>query len=325
MKQQRPSQIFILRQPRQVKPHTFVLQMKKKAHLTREQRYQISVLLQAGHTQKEIAELLKKDKSVISRELKRNKGKYGYHPALAHEMAEERKERFKRHRRFTEELRRQVEKELCEYQYSPAQIVGLARREGRSMVSVTSIYNYIHKNKAAGGSLYKHLRHQLKHRKRPEGGYCSIKDRVSIDERPAIVDTRTRFGDWEIDTIVGKEGKGAIVTLTERKTGFLLMEKLPKGKQSKALADTVIRLLLPFKQWVHTITSDNGTEFADHKRIARRLNAGFYFAHPYSSWERGLNENTNGLIRQYIPKGCAFELFDAAYIRQVQYKINRRP
>ena len=129
----------------------------------------------------------------------------------------------------------------------------------------------------------------------------------------------------EIAEIIGKDGKGAIVTLAERKTGFLLMEKLPGGKNADGLAKAVIRMLLPYKKWIYTITSDNGTEFAEHKTIARKLKADFFFCHPYSSWERGLNEYTNGLIKQYIPKGESFDNYDELYIKNVQHKINRRP
>ena len=299
--------------------------MKKKEHLTREQRYQISALLQAGHKQKEIAEIIGKDKSVVCRELQRNRGKHGYHPALAHQMAEERKERFNRPRKFTDAVRKRIVADLSNEQYSPEQIVGLAKREGRPMVSHTRIYQFIREDKMNGGKLYTHLRHRLKHRKRPVGGASIIRDKVSIEKRPPVVDERSRVGDWEIDTIIGKDGKGAIVTLTERKTGFLLMEKLPEGKNATGLAKAVIRMLLPYKKWVHTITADNGTEFAEHKTIARKLQADFFFCHPYSSWERGLNEYTNGLIRQYIPKGESFDDYDELYIRNVQHKINRRP
>ena len=299
--------------------------MKKKAHLTREQRYQISALLQGGHSQREIAGILGKDKSVISSELKRNRGKHGYHPGLAHSMAEERKERFHRARKFTPSIRDRVISDLTHEQYSPAQIVGLARREGRPMVSHERIYQFIRKDKSEGGNYYTHLRHRLKHRKRPVGGHVIIKNKVSIDKRPEIVDERSRFGDWEIDTIVGKENKGAIVTLTERKTGLLLMEKLPKGKNAKELAKVVVRILFPYREHVHSIKADNGTEFAEHEIIAKKLKTQFFFAHPYSSWERGLNEYTNGLIRQYIPKGKSFDLYNEIYIRNIQYKINRRP
>jgi IS30 family transposase len=300
--------------------------MKNKKQLTREQRYEIEVLLRAGKRQKEIAELVGKDKSVISRELKRNSHKRGYSARLAQEYADERKERFRRKRRFTESIRRKVVKELTEEQWSPEQIVGRARRDGIPMVSHERIYQFIREDKKKGGALYKHLRHRLKHRKRPVGGKkVIIPDKVSIDLRPDIINQKERFGDWEIDTIVGPENKGAILTATERTTGFLLMKKLPEGKNAKALAKELFFLLLPYKQCVLSITSDNGSEFYEHKLIAKYLGANYFFAHPYSSWERGLNEYTNGLIRQYIPKKQDFKNFSDGDIKLFQSKINRRP
>lgn len=136
---------------------------------------------------------------------------------------------------------------------------------------------------------------------------------------------RLRFGDWEIDTMIGKEGKGAILTITERITGLLLIKKLNKGKEAKNLARVVIQMMLPYKAYVHSITSDNGTEFAEHLLITKKLDTVFYFARPYSSWERGLNEYTNGLIRQYIPKGTDFDGYDDLCIKNIQHKTNRRP
>ena len=190
------------------------------------------------------------------------------------------------------------------------------------MVSHETIYRHIREDRAHGGDLYKNLRHALKHRKRqPRGKHMPIKDRVSIDLRPSIVNEKKRFGDWEIDTIVGKGNKGAIVTITERTTGFLMMEKLKKGKNAKSLATTVTNLLLPYKNHVLTITSDNGTEFAEHRVIAKKLCADFYFAHPYSSWERGLNEYTQ-TIRNISQK----QSFELQRINIKKYsKINRRP
>jgi IS30 family transposase len=152
-----------------------------------------------------------------------------------------------------------------------------------------------------------------------------IPDRVSIDLRLDIINKRQRFGNWEIDTIVGPETKGAILAATERQTGFLLMKKLPKGKNAKALAEELFYLLLPYKRWVYSITSDNGTEFYKHKRIARQLNASFFFAHPYPSWERGLNKYTNGLKRQYITKKQSFNDLNDDVIKSFQIKINRKP
>ena len=305
----------------------FSFAMKNKNHLTEIQRYQIASLLQAGHSQKEISALLGKHKSVISRELKRNSTKRGvYQAGHAQRLSDERKERFGRVRRFTASIQSRVLSDLQRDQWSPCQIVGVARKEGRPMVSHERIYQFIREDKASGGELYKNLRHALKHRKRPVSGkQVNIKNKVSIDERPDVVNNRERFGDFEIDTIVGKENKGAIVTITERITKFLLVEKLDKGKNADELANVVIKLLLPYKKFVHSITADNGAEFARHEKIAEKLDAKFYFAHPYSSWERGLNENTNGLIRQYIPKGTDFESITNLYIKEIKLKINRRP
>jgi Transposase and inactivated derivatives, IS30 family len=300
--------------------------LSKMSHLTEEQRYTIARMLQAGYAKKDICIAIDRDKSVLSRELKRNSSKQGYSPSLAHEYANERKERFRRHRKFTEEIRAHIVKYLTEEQWSPEQIVGEAKRLGKEIVSPERIYQFIRKDKREGGSLWKECRHQLKHRKRPVGGKkVIIPDKVSIDERPAVINEKRRFGDWEIDTIVGPQNNGAILTVTERTTGFLLMKKLSRGKNAKALAKELYYMLLPYKNFVLSITSDNGTEFYEHKRIAQMLNTEFYFAHPYSSWERGLNEYTNGLIRQYIPKKEKFDKYSNIVIENIQHKINRRP
>ncbi len=276
----------------------------KKSHLTLEQRYQIQAYQEAGKTQTEIGGLISKDKSVVCRELKRNKNERGrYKAAHASVLSAIRKERLKRCRKLSVEMEKEIRKALREDQWPPEQIKGRFDKEQRPMVSHERIYQLVRKDKREGGDLYKHTRHRLKHRKRPVGGRMAIiKDKVSIDERPAVINEKKRFGDWEIDTIAGEGNKGAILTLVERQTGFLFMKKLPEGKVAKGLSKTVIGLLLPYKPAIRSITSDNGTEFAEHKLIAKKLNADFYFAHPYSSWERGLNEYTNKLIRQYIPK-----------------------
>jgi len=304
-----------------------MLKLEKKSHLTPSQRYTIEVMLRQGKRQKDIAMLIDKDKSVISCEIKRNSNKKGqYSSAYAQMFCNERKERFKQNRSFTKEVQAKVEYFLKKEQWSPKQITGRITKDGHPMVGHERIYQHIRKDKAMGGDLYTYLRHALKHRKRPVSGkHTTIKDRVSIDLRPNIVNEKGRFGDWEIDTIIGKENKGAIVTITERKTGFLLMEKLTKGRNAKSLSATVVRLLFPYKDHVFTITSDNGSEFAEHKLISQKLKSEFYFAHPYSSWERGLNEYTNKLIRQYIPKKQSFENYNNQYIREIQFILNRRP
>ncbi len=299
----------------------------KKSSITREQRYQIQVLLQAGTKPSSIALLIEKDKSVISREIKRNKSPSGkYHAHYAQQLADLRKERFKRARKLTKEMQASIIKELEEEQWSPKQIKGRAVKKGLAMVSHERIYQLIRLDKEKGGELYKHTRHRLKHRKRPVAGKkVIIKHKVSIDVRPSVVAEKARLGDWEMDTIIGKNNQGAILTIVERQTGFLLMKKLPNGKHAKELAKAVIDLLLPYKNSVHTITVDNGTEFAAHQLIAKKLDTSIFFAHPYSSWERGLNEYTNKLIRQYIPKKESFENYNDQIIKEIQYKINRRP
>jgi IS30 family transposase len=299
----------------------------KKSHLTIDQRYTIQHQKEAGLTQTAIAIQIGKHRSVVCRELKRNETSRGHYKAQqAIQLCEIRKERLKRPRKFSIEMEKEIRKALTKEQWSPEQIKGYSQKKGIQMVSPERIYQLIRKDKLEGGDLYKHTRHKLKHRKRPVGGkQIVIKDKVSIDDRPAIINKRKRFGDWEIDTIVGMEHKGAIVTIVERQTGFLFMKRLPKGKGAKGLAATVIDLLLPYKQVIHSITSDNGTEFAEHKLIAKKIGTAFFFAHPYSSWERGLNENTNKLIRQYIPKKQAFNLYNEQDIKDIQHKINRRP
>lgn len=299
----------------------------KKSHLTLNQRYQIQAFKEAGKTQAEIAKLIGKHRSVVCRELQRNVNKSGrYKAAYASELSEIRKERLKRPRKLSVEMEKEIKKALIDQQWSPEQIKGRFDKECRRMVSHERIYQLIRKDKQEGGSLYKHTRHHLKHRKRPVGGkLIVIKDKVSIDDRPVIINEKGRFGDWEIDTIIGAENKGAIVTIVERQTGFLFMKKLPQGKMAISLARAVIEMLMPYKQSVLSITSDNGTEFADHKLISKKLGTAFFFAHPYSSWERGLNENTNKLIRQYIPKKQSFDDYNEQCIKDVQHKLNQRP
>ncbi len=294
-------------------------------HLTREQRYTISAMYKQGCTQKMIAQAIGKDKSVVSRELKRNrneKGKYRF--SYAQNMAEIRKERSRQPRKLKPGLKRQILR-LLEEQWSPQQIEGRLKLRGEPYVSHETIYKIIRADKAAGGKLYLHTRHKMKHRKRKQPKSVSIKNRVGIEQRPPVVDLKQRFADWEMDTIIGKNGKGAILTLVERTTAFCMAQKLPKGKNAKELSKIVYAMLLPYKVHVHTITVDNGSEFAEHQTLAEKLNTQIYFTHPYSSWEKGLIENTNKLIRQYIPKKSNFNEFSNNIIKQIQYRINERP
>jgi len=292
--------------------------------LTQEERYQISVLMKAGHNQTEIAMILGRNKSTISREINRNKGLRGYRPQQAQRLSDERRQA-RRQPRISDTAWSDV-KNLLKQDWSPEQISLWLDSECGVSISHEWIYQYILQDKACGGNLYYHLRCQKQRRKR-YGSYSrrgQLIDRISIDERPAVVDLRSRIGDWELDTIIGKGHRQAIVSLTERKSRYTLIQKV-KRKTAQCVSDAIINLLAPVSDQVHTLTSDNGKEFADHKNIADKLSAKFYFAHPYASWERGLNENTNGLIRQYFPKSRDFTTITQKEIKQVMNKLNNRP
>ena len=272
-----------------------------------------------------IANLINVSKSTVSREIKRNSNMHRHYVAIdAQQFSEMRKSIPRRPRKLSKEDWLDIEQCLKRH-WSPETIVGVRNRDGKACVSTEWLYHIIRQDKARGGTLYTHLPHHLKHRRRPVSSRIHIKDRVSIDERPAAVDAKARFGDWEMDTIVGKDGKGAIVTLVERTTKKLLMAKSPKGKNAKAVAKLVVQMLRPFEHHVLSITTDNGTEFAEHKLITKMLHTKVYFTHPYSSWEKGLIENTNKLIRQYIPKDTDFSSLSDDYILFVQTELNLRP
>ena len=292
--------------------------------LAQRERYQIYALLKAGQTHAQIAKLLNRSKSTISREVRRNKGKKGYRPAQAHKTSLAR-HLSKRKKRFSQLYWDQI-RVFLEEDWSPEQISLWLKKYDGIQVSHEWIYQYIVADKDSGGILYKHLRCQKKRRKRygSHDRRGRLLDRVSINQRPEIVDSKSRIGDWEVDTIIGKNHKQAIVSITERRSRLTLIQKVEK-RSAECVTQAIEKLLLPLKGFVHTITSDNGGEFAMHKRISERLNADFYFANPYSSWERGLNENTNGLIRQYFPKGSDFSGITQAQIDLAMLRLNSRP
>lgn len=294
-------------------------------HLTTEQRYQIEAYLKIGKSKDFIANELNVHRSSIFREFNRNKLKRGgYSAKAAQEYSEERKDRFTTNRTFSDECQKRVIKYLDE-QWSPQQIVGYCKRNSIDMVSHERVYQFIREDKQNGGKLYQNCRHQLKHRKRPVGKHYPIANRVSIDERPDVVDNKSRFGDWEMDTIIGANQQGAILTLTERMTNFIFIIKLELGKNAKGLKNKVIDTLLPYKKYVHTITTDNGSEFAEHLLISEKIDTKVYFAHPYCSWEKGSIENANKLIRQYIKKESNLNNYSQEQLNEIQYKINNRP
>jgi IS30 family transposase len=291
------------------------------AQLTYEQRYQIKALLEMDHNQTQIAECLGVHKSTISREMRRNQGQRGYRPKQAHQIAIQRRKKTKK--RIAARTWALVEEKMRE-DWSPEQISERLKKED-IQISHEHIYQYIYTDKRTGGELWKHLRCQKKRRKRAGSNDRRgiIPDRVSIEERPEVVDARTRLGDWEVDLIVGKDRQGVVVTLTERKSRFTLLRKVLK-KKADLVAEAIIELL----NWVDhlkTITADNGKEFAKHLKISRQLCVDFFFAHPYSSWERGTNENTNGLIRQYLPKSRNLTTVTAKEEIMIMDRLNLRP
>jgi IS30 family transposase len=297
--------------------------MRTYHQLTQEQRYQIYALKKTKHSLTEIAEVIGVDKSTVSRELKRNRGQRGYRPQQAHALASGRKQ--KSVPRITTEVWAMVES-LLRQDWSPEQISGRLKKEQKVCISHEWIYQYVLKDKQAGGDLYRHLRCQKKRRKR-YGKYDrrgKLPNCRSIEARPAIVSTRKRLGDWEVDTLSGRKQKQAIVTLTERKSRFTLLGKVSQ-RTACAVRQQVCRLLLPVKDKVHTLTSDHGKEFADHEQIAELLQLQFYFAHPYAAWERGTNENTNGLLRQYFPKKSDLQFVANKEIEQAMSRLNFRP
>lgn len=265
--------------------------------------------------------------STLSRELKRNSTKNGrYVWVKAQEKADRRRKRTTSNSRKDPVLVWEALELLKEKQWSPKQISGKLSKEGKH-ISHELIYQYVRADKT--GVLADNCRHKMKYNRhgRPDRTtkVKNIPNRISIHDRPKEADGK-RFGDWEMDTIIGKNGKGAILTLTERSTNLILMEKLKKGKDSKALAKVAVRLLFPFKGFgLQTITTDNGSEFCAHDIISNKLNTKVYFADSYASWQKGAIENANKLIRQYIPKGTDFNSISDSFIKKVQAKINERP
>lgn len=298
--------------------------MKRYTQLTREQRYQIYALKKAGHSQTRVADLLGVHKSTVSRELRRNRGQRGYRPKQADLLARQRHKQ-KPRTRIPPAAWRLIETRL-RLDWSPEQVSDWLQKTSRFTVSHERIYQFVLADKQAGGDLYRHLRCQKQRKKRygARERRGQLPDRTSIEARPAIVAERARLGDWEIDTIIGKGHKQALVSLTERKARLTLLAKVER-KTADRVAAAIIRLLKPHAKKVHTLTSDNGKEFGKHKSIAKGLAADYYFAHPYASWERGTNENMNGLVRQYFPKQRDLRTVTDEEIQRAMDRLNNRP
>lgn len=294
----------------------------KYQQLTEGKRYQISTLLAQKYSPTAIAKAIGVHRSTVYRELKRNRSLGAYEPEEAHVKASTRRTVARKYRVPAQTV---IYIELAlSWQWSPEQISSIGKRLGMP-VSHEWIYRYVATDKARGGKLYKALRQGHKRYRRGKNSRRSvIPEPRSIDERPAIVDTRERFGDWEVDTVLGKPGTGALVTLAERKSRLYLVRKVD-AKRAADVRDAIIDMLKPYAAHVHTITADNGAEFVEHRAIAKALKADVYFAHPYSSWERGLNENFNGLLRQYIPKGTDLRTITDEDVRWAEKRLNLRP
>jgi IS30 family transposase len=228
--------------------------------------------------------------------------------------------------KMTKEVKNFIVKYI-EEDYSPEQVSATLKLKHEINISFVRIYQYIEADRLLNGNLHKHLRfYHTGHRRAKYGTkYKSqIKNRVSISQRPKIVNDKKRIGDLETDTIVGANKKGAITTIVDRASMFVKIS-IPTTKKATDIEMEILKLLTPFKDKIYTITSDNGSEFSNHKNISKALDCDYYFCHPYSSWERGLNEYTNGLIRQYIPKGISFENITPEYIQMIEDKLNNRP
>jgi IS30 family transposase len=292
--------------------------------LTCEQRYQIYALKKASHNRTEIAAIVGVHKSTIGRELARNSGQRGYRPKQAQELAAARQQAAHRPRIKLATWR--LIESLVLQQWSPEQISGRLKLEKQPSVSHERIYQHIYADKRGGGTLYLNLRCQKKRRKRygQRDRRGQLQGRVSIEARPGIVESRRRVGDWEADTIIGQHHRQAILSMVERKSKLTRLKKVERNT-AEAVKQASLALLGELRERVHTITSDNGREFANHEEIAQALQAKFYFAHPYASWERGLNENTNGLVRQYFPKRRDFRTVTDAQITRVMQRLNNRP
>lgn len=298
-------------------------------HLTMEERYQIDDLRSEGFSKSAIARQIGRSPSTVSREMRRNKGERVWRAHQAQEKASNRLiMRGKANARKVNERTWEYAKgKLSILQWSPEQIAGRLRLEGYDGLSHETIYQRILINKKAGGALYKHLRCQKLRRKRYGASRRppAILDRIGIENRPAIVDTRKRIGDWEGDTIIGAGcNSGAIVSSVERLSRFTILAKV-ENKTPIGVTNAIIKKMGPYSKLVHTMTVDNGGEFSLHKSLSHSLDMKVYFARPYHSWERGTNENTNGLVRQYFVKSLRFDKVSDKDVQQVADKLNNRP
>ena len=304
--------------------------MREYRQLTEDDRIEVYAMKQAGKQQKDIAKTLEVHPSTIGRELKRNAGQRGYRPRQAHQKALQRRYTARKAVKMTGQVIRHIEDKIRQ-EHAPEQIAQRMKRDPHwngPSVSHERIYQHIWQDKAVGGALYTYLRiagtKQRRKRRNSRDLRGTIKNRVGIEKRPQIVEKKIRIGDWEGDTVVGKNHQGALVTLVDRKSKLTLIGKVDRYT-AEAVKNTIIRLMKSLPRRNYTLTVDNGKEFAGHESIAQSLQIRVYFAQAYSAWQRGLNENTNGLIRQYVPKGTDVRVLTEKQIQYIIDRLNNRP
>jgi IS30 family transposase len=295
--------------------------------ITFAERYSLGLLRQSGLASAAIARVLGRHRSTVAREVQRNQATSDgtYRPQLAEWYARGRRSHSRRNQQFSGADLQRIRALLAEH-WSPEQVAGRLRLEGRLQISHETIYRYIWADKAAGGTLYTHLRGARKQRRKRYGRYDSrgrVAGKRPITARPAVVETRTQLGHWEADTVVGL-GRPCILSLVERKTGFVVIGQL-RARTTAAVNRRATELIRAQRHRVRTITADNGTEFHDYPAIERATGTRFYFATPHHAWERGTNENTNGLIRQYLPKRRSMAALTQQNCDRIAAQLNGRP
>jgi IS30 family transposase len=294
--------------------------------LTSGERYMLQALRLQGLNNAQIARQLGRHQSTIGRELKRNRYWRRYQPGEADQAARARRSKSRRRWYFTDR-QLQIAISLIKLQWSPRQVSGWLRRHRVLNISHQTLYRYIWYDHWEGGALWQHLRQARKRRRKRYGAYDSrgvMPGKRHISERPLRADNRSRRGHWELDTVIGSNDQHCIVTLVERKTKYTLIGKLTR-RNTTSTNKRLIQLIERERDNFTTITSDNGTEFNQFKAVEEATAVPFYFCTPYHSWERGLNENTNGLIRQYLPKGKSMAHITQRHCDAIARKLNKRP
>jgi IS30 family transposase len=295
--------------------------------LSTEERYELAAMRRQHLGMAAIAEHLGRHRSTLYREVKRNQSVHdgSYRPSHAVEKASGRQHRSRRNWRYGPAAFVPIET-LIRQEFSPEQIVGRRTLEGQTVMSHETIYRWLWRDKRCGGTLWRHLRGARKQRRKRYGRYDSrgrLAGKKLIEQRPAVVTGRGRIGDWEMDTVHGR-GNACVVTVVERKTGLVRIGPIQRATKELTL-DRTVKLLWAERQRVKTITADNGTEFHNYRELENILGTRVYFATPHHAWERGTNENTNGLIRQYLPKGANLSRLTQRQCSRIAEQLNNRP